>query len=74
MPADVGTGQLCCSRNVGSMPRPNLDDPNELQRIIYDEVKADVECEADAENSFQEGYAVGFNDARARILKALTIG
>ena len=43
----------------------------ELRKLIYEEVKADVECEADAENTFQEGYAVGFNDCRYRVLKAL---
>jgi hypothetical protein len=42
-----------------------------LHRIIWDEVKADVECEADAENPYQEGYAAGFNEARHRIEQAL---
>lgn len=43
----------------------------ELEKLIYEDVKADVECEADANNPFQEGYAVGFNDCRARVLSAL---
>lgn len=44
---------------------------DELTRIIYDEIKADVECKADAKNPFQEGYSVGFNDCRARVLSVL---
>lgn len=44
---------------------------DELEKLIYDEVKADIETEADAENPFQEGYSVGFNDCRARVLSAL---
>lgn len=43
----------------------------ELEKLIYDDVKADVECEGDAENPFQEGYSVGFNDCRARVMAAL---
>lgn len=44
---------------------------NELETLIYDEVKADVECEADAESPYQEGYAVGFNECRWRVLRQL---
>ncbi len=40
---------------------------DELKRLLYDEVKADVEF-ADAENPYQEGYAVGFNECRCRAL------
>ena len=43
----------------------------QLRRIIYDEVKADIETEADAKGPFQEGYSVGFNDCRYRVLEAL---
>jgi len=43
----------------------------ELDELLYETVKADIECEADAENVFQEGYAVGFNDCRARVKAAL---
>lgn len=43
----------------------------DLKRIVYDEVKADIETEADAENAYQEGYAVGFNDCRYRVVKRL---
>lgn len=43
----------------------------ELERVIYDEVKADVETEADAMNEYQEGYSVGFNDCRARVVERL---
>ena len=43
----------------------------ELQRLIYDEVKADVETEADATNAYQEGYSVGFNDCRYRVFHLL---
>jgi len=42
-----------------------------LREIIYDEVEADIETEADADSPHQEGYAVGFNDARFRILAAV---
>lgn len=45
---------------------------DQLRKIIYDEVKADVECEADADCPFQEGYAVGFNDCRHRALEAIS--
>lgn len=43
----------------------------DLERIIYDEVEADIETEADADTPFGEGYAVGFNDARFRIKEAM---
>ena len=43
----------------------------ELKKLIYRDVKADIETEADAESPFQEGYSVGFNDCRWRILVAL---
>ncbi len=42
-----------------------------LRKIIYDEIKADIECEADATSPFQEGYAVGFNDCRVRVFSTL---
>lgn len=42
-----------------------------LKKLVYDDVEADVECVADAENPFQEGYAIGFNDCRYRVLAAL---
>jgi hypothetical protein len=38
---------------------------------MWDEVEADIECEADAENPYQEGCAVGFNEARFRIENAI---
>ena len=43
----------------------------ELEHLIYEEVEADIETEADAKNAFQEGYSVGFNDCRWRVLHAL---
>ena len=44
---------------------------DELKTILYETVKADIECEADATNEFQKGYSVGFNDCRARALDAI---
>ena len=44
---------------------------DELTKLLYYEIEAAVECEADANNAFQEGYSVGFNDCRARVLTAL---
>lgn len=43
----------------------------ELEKLVYDEVEADVETEAAAENPFQEGYSVGFNDCRYRVMRRL---
>ena len=43
----------------------------ELEQIVYNEVEADIETEADAKNAYQCGYSVGFNDCRFRVVKAL---
>jgi len=43
----------------------------ELEHLIYEVVNADVETEAEAKTPFQEGYAVGFNDCRQRVIQAL---
>lgn len=42
-----------------------------LHLLIYDGVEADIETEAQATSAYQEGYSVGFNDARYRIEEAV---
>lgn len=42
-----------------------------LEHLLYEEVEADIETEAAAENAYQEGYSVGFNDCRFRAVKRL---